>query len=72
MHPVIGNFISEAFYDGGITNGEKTVNHINDYHVFDNKNVVWVNVPLYAGFEEKSGNSSLERESEVNKIIDIV
>ena len=72
MHPVIGNFISEAFYDGGITNGEKTVNHINDYHVFDNKNVVWVNVPLYAGFEEKSGDSSLERESEVNKIIDIV
>lgn len=72
MHPTIGNFISQAFYDGKITNGERTINNINDFHIFKNKNVVWINVPFFAGFEEKAGESSLMRESEAEKIIDIV
>ena len=71
MHPTIGNFISEAFYEGGIENGEKTINNVNDYNVFEGKNVVWINVPSYAGMEERVGES-LEREAEATKIIRIV
>lgn len=71
MHPTIGNFISETFYDGGIKNGEKTVNRINDYHVFNAKNVAWLNVPLYAGTESRSGES-LDRETEATRIVKVV
>ena len=71
MHPTIGNFISEAFYEGGIENGEKTINNVNDYNVFEGKNIVWINVPSYAGMEERIGES-LERDAEAAKIIEIV
>lgn len=71
MHPAIGNFISDTFYDGGIKNGEKTANHKNDYNVFNGKNVVWLNVPIYAGMENRSGES-LNREAEVTRIINVV
>ena len=71
MHPTIGTFISDTFYDGGIENGAKTVNNINDYHVFDKKNVVWVNVPSFMGLEERAGQS-LQRETEAAKIIKIL
>ena len=71
MNPVIGNFISEAFYEGGIQNGERTANRINDYNVFNKKSVVWINVPTYAGMESKVGES-FEREPEANRIIEIV
>ena len=71
MNPVIGDFISEAFYEGGIQNGAETANRINDYNMFDKKNVVWINVPVYSGKERKAGES-LEREAEANRIIGIV
>ena len=71
MHPKIGNFISDTFYDGGIKNGEKTANYKNDYNVFNGKNVVWLNVPIYAGMENRSGES-LNREAEVTRIINVV
>lgn len=71
MHPTIGTFISDAFYDGGIENGPKTINNINDYNVFNKKNVVWVNVPMYDGLEEKAGQS-LQRNSEATRIIRIL
>ena len=71
MNPAIGNFISETFYDGEIQNGEKTVNHVNDYGVFDKKNVVWLNVPQFSGRENSIG-ASLEREAEATRIIKVV
>ena len=71
MHPTIGTFISNAFYDGGIQNGEKTINHINDYNVFNKKNVVWLNVPIYSGLENGSGQS-YEREAEAQRIVKLV
>lgn len=71
MHPVIGTFISNTFYDGGIENGPETINKVNDFKVLDGKNVAWVNIPIYAGLEERV-NQSLKRESEVNKIMEFI
>lgn len=69
MHPMIGNFISNEFYDGAIENGTSTFANINDYHVFDGKNVVWLNVPLVKGPEQKNQSSKI-RYAEVDRIID--
>lgn len=71
MNPVIGNFISDTFYEGGIQNGKDTVNKINDYNVFNKKNVVWIDVPINFGKENPVGES-LERESEAKRVIAIV
>ncbi|MCH5165493.1 MAG: AAA family ATPase [Clostridiales bacterium] len=84
MHPVIGKFISEQFYEqkvikadgneiieGRIENGAKTRVNINDYNVFDGKNVVWVDVPITAGMEERV-SSKISRHAEADKVIDII
>jgi len=71
MHPTIGTFISDTFYDGGIENGPKTINNINDYNLFDKKNVVWIDVPVFRGLEESAGQS-LQRTAEVSKIIKLL
>lgn len=71
MNPIIGQFISDEFYDGTISNGEKTLNKINDYNVYNKKNVVWINVPIFKGTEEKA-NQSLMRIAEVERIKDVV
>lgn len=71
MNPVIGQFISDEFYGGTISNGEKTGNKINDYNVYDKKNVVWLNVPIFKGKEEKA-SQSLMRIAEVERIKDVV
>lgn len=71
MHPTIGTFISNAFYDGGIENGPKTINNVNDYNIFNKKNVAWVNVPIFMGLEDKV-NQSLQRHAEVERIIKIL
>lgn len=84
MHPSIGKFISEQFYekkivhdDGSVTiegrieNGERTKENINDYNVFDGKNVVWVDVPITAGMEERV-SAKVSRPAEADKTIDIL
>lgn len=84
MHPTIGKFISEQFYEkkivredgseeivGAIENGEKTVECINDYNVFNGKNVVWVDVPITDGMEERV-SSKISRPAEADKVIEIL
>ena len=71
MHPVIGSFISKEFYDGTIQNGERTVNNKNDYHMFDGKNVVWLDMPIFKGVELSYAHS-YARECEIERIIEII
>ena len=71
MHPTIGSFISREFYDGTIQNGEKTVNNKNDYHMFDGKNVVWIDMPIFKGAESSFAHS-YARECEAESIIEII
>ena len=71
MHPTIGSFVSREFYDGTIQNGERTVNNKNDYHMFDGKNVVWIDIPIFKG-AELSYAHSYARECEADRIIEII
>ena len=71
MNPTIGTFISNEFYDGTIKNGEKTVNNINDYNVFNKKNVAWLNVKMFDGPEIKI-DQSIAREPEAIRIISLI
>lgn len=71
MHPTIGTFISNTFYEGGIENGAKTINNVNDFNLFNRKNVVWLNVPVFMGLEEPA-DQSLQRPAEVDKIINLL
>ncbi len=71
MHPTIGSFISKEFYDGTITNGARTENNRNDYHMFDGKNVVWIDLPIFKGVEDKQ-SYIYTRECEVDKTIEII
>lgn len=71
MHPSIGTFISKEFYDDTILNGEKTNNMVNDYNVFNGKNVVWIQVKVFEGFEQKE-NQTFIRLPEVDRIISLI
>lgn len=71
MHPTIGSFISKEFYNGTIQNGERTLNNKNDYHIFNDKNVVWINMPIFKGLETNIDHS-YARDCEAEKIIEII
>lgn len=71
MHPSIGNFISKEFYEGQLSNGEKTPGKINDYNIFDAKNIAVINIPSEYGIEVKT-NKSFTRIIEAEKVIEII
>jgi superfamily I DNA and/or RNA helicase len=71
MNPVIGTFISNEFYNGSIKNGEKTLNNINDFNVFNKKNLAWLNVNLFDGPEIKI-DQSIGREPEAIRITSLI
>jgi len=70
MHPVIGDFISKTFYNGTITNGEKTIKNTNCYSICNSKNVAWFNIPVTSGLEE--GKPSYYRIVEVKKVMEVL
>lgn len=70
MHPVIGNFISHSFYHDSIRNGKKTVEHVNEFGVFDSKNVVWIDLPITKGMEKS--RKSYRRPAEAEKVIETI
>ncbi len=84
MHPVIGEFISKEFYEkqeataegatvvcGRIENGARTINNVNDFGVYNGKNVAWVNVPVTEGMEIKQSNA-IYRIAEVDAVFKIL
>jgi superfamily I DNA and/or RNA helicase len=70
MHPIIGDFISQQFYEGSIDNGAGTSKNVNEYGIFDSKNIAWLNVPMTSGMEQ--GKPSYFRPAEVDKILDVI
>lgn len=84
MHPVIGSFISKEFYEreqtdldgatsvvGKIENGAGTVKNINDFGVYNGKNVVFLNLPITKGVEQKF-SGVICRPCEAEKVIDVL
>ena len=77
MHPQIGTFISNEFYEGEILNGDGTENKMNDYKVFSpDKHVAWLDVLPWKnnnGVEQpdKKGTSYV-RPAEVKRIIEFI
>lgn len=72
MNPMIGNFISDTFYDGGLKSADNTLNNINDYGVFNSKNVAFIDIPLSRETKERKYAGSLIRDAEINRIIKLL
>lgn len=72
MNPIIGNFISNEFYDGELKSAEETKKQINTYGVFDGKSVVFVDIPMTKENHEEKAQTEISREVEVTKIVSIL
>lgn len=83
MPPALGDFISAEFYGGEIkdgrivkkgrlTNGKRTLKHINDFGLYNGKSIAWVDVPLVPGGLEDGHSSSYRRHSEADRIVGII
>lgn len=71
MNPLIGDFISEEFYDGGIKSAPNTALKINNYGLFDGKSLAFIDLPVIKGKEE-SLQKSYFRTVEIDKVIQIL
>ena len=71
MHPVIGDFVSSCFYNGKLRSKATAEAKVHNLGLFDDKPVVWINVPVRAGEERKVGTSR-ERPAEIDRIIETV
>lgn len=66
MHPVIGDFISEQFYGGGLENGVDEVSRAPDPGLFDGHPVAWFDV------QRGPERGRYHREEEVQVVADLV
>ena len=68
MHPTIGNFVSQHFYEGKLTSKfitpEKRPNYTDAYN---GKPIAWLDVPADMGDEERAGNRSWRRKAECDQ-----
>ena len=83
MPPTLGDFISAEFYGGEIidgkiikkgrlTNGKKTINHLNHFGLYNGKNIAWIDVPLVPNGLEEEYSSTYRRQSEADKVFEII
>lgn len=71
MHPTIGKFISECFYDGKLISEVSEKDREHNTNLFDNKPVAWIDVPIDLGMEKTDGFSYC-RQSEIKEIMKLV
>ena len=71
MNPLIGNFISSEFYEGGIRSAPNTVSKVNDFGLFDGKSLAFLDIPATRGWEEEA-LASYCRPIEVGKTIQLL
>ena len=71
MHPDIGDFISNEFYEGEIKSPEINKTKTNNFGVFNGKNIAFINIPVTAG-REMEVLTSFYRPIEIEKIIHIM
>ncbi len=72
MHPTIGQFVSDCFYPESPLNSnfvklEARPNYTGEYN---QKPVVWLDVPAGKGSENRAGNRSWRRSAEVDRIME--
>lgn len=71
MNPLIGDFISNEFYDGGIKSAPGTAAKINDFGLFNGKSLAFIDIPATKGKEE-GVSTSYCRSVEIEKTIKIM
>lgn len=71
MHPTIGKFVSDRFYTESPLNSSfvKPEARSNYTGAYNQKPVVWLDVPANEGGENRAGKSSWERPAEVSRIV---
>ncbi|MFI6934929.1 DEAD/DEAH box helicase [Streptomyces sp. NPDC050287] len=57
MHPVLGSFVSENFYDRRLRNGRDAAEFVHGIDRYGEVPAVWLPVPLSAGGETQRGSS---------------
>lgn len=57
MHPVLGSFVSDNFYDGKLHNGRASAEFIHGIDRYGEVPAVWLPVPLSSGGETQRGTS---------------
>ena len=72
MHPTIGQFISDCFYDGKLKSEISAAAREHNTGLFKNKPIAWIDVSKDAGMEKKMDGFSYCRKSEVERIMKIV
>lgn len=72
MHPTIGQFISECFYDGKLKSELPAEARAHNTGMFGDKPIAWIDVPKNEGLEEKTDGFSYCRMPEVKRIIQMV
>ena len=72
MNPVLGDYISQNFYDGKIKNGFGVDKKINNYNLFNGKPVSWIDIDMTSGSEERSMSGGTKREAEINYIVNSI
>ncbi len=71
MHPTIGKFVSQHFYEGKLTSKFITAQMRPNYiGAYNGKPVAWLDVPADLGGEERTGNRSCLRKAECDRIMD--
>ncbi len=71
MHPTIGKFVSQHFYEGKLTSKNITAQMRPNYTgAYNGKPVAWLDVPADLGGEERTENRSCRRKAECDRIMD--
>lgn len=71
MHPVIGQFVSDTFYESKVHPRSKLSERQHQLGLYDNKTVAWLDVPPRYGNDRRHGTTYV-RESEVGVLLDEV
>ncbi len=73
MHPTIGQFVSDCFYEGKLISEIPASSREHNTGMFNNKPIAWIDVTKDVGLEdiEKDGYSYY-RKSEVDRIMNII
>lgn len=68
MHPVIGTFVSDQFYEGKLKNGVTKEQRKTNVTRYDEKAIAWLNVDAEKGPEKGTSKESKYRPAEVERL----
>lgn len=68
MHPQMGTFVSENFYEGNLKNGLPANQFVNKLKGFEGKAYAWLDIPYSDEYKEKTEKNSTYRNIEAKEI----